>query len=366
MTETRDDQGLDDQVSEAVEASQEVEAATPNAPVENERPIIVNQAGMGSVIAGGVIAAAIGAAGALTFLPEGWRKGPTADLNERVTQLEGQSGAIDAHALDRAISEALTPLLARIEALEGAPAPDLSPVTQRIEALEAGVGDAGGVDPDMLNGAIATAVQPLSDRLSILEGGLPEQTQAAINSALAASRAAIEAQAQSLVEREEVIEMRSALTQLDTASSTGDAAPEALALLASHTDVPAALNAFNDGLPTLAALQESFPEAARAALAAAPSPEGEQGVGGRFLTFLRSQTGARSLTPQEGDSTDAILSRAEAALRMGDIDSTLTALDGLPDGPAAQMSAWATTARTRLDAMSALHTLNDQLNQDEG
>ena len=70
------------------------------------------------------------------------------------------------------------------------------------------------------------------------------------------------------------------------------------------------------------ALRSSFAPAARTALADARDADKTTGL----VAFLQRQTGARSVTPQEGDSPDAVLSRAEAALAGGDVAAALSEL----------------------------------------
>ena len=87
------------------------------------------------------------------------------------------------------------------------------------------------------------------------------------------------------------------------------------------------------------------------ALGAARAAGGaEPGLGG----FARSLLGARSIEPREGDSADAVLSRAEAALRDGDLQTALTEIEALPPEARAVMDEWVARARIRLDAQAAL------------
>jgi hypothetical protein len=98
----------------------------------------------------------------------------------------------------------------------------------------------------------------------------------------------------------------------------GDAAlTEALAALA------------DTGVPTLGQLQATFPDAARDALRVARETNTDDGWGGRFLDFLAAQTGARPLTPLEGDTPDAILSRADFALSEGRVADAVAELETL-------------------------------------
>ena len=78
---------------------------------------------------------------------------------------------------------------------------------------------------------------------------------------------------------------------------------------------------------------------------------------GRLTSFVEAQVQTRSLTPQEGDSTDAVLSRAEAALKDTDLDTALSELQGLPEAARTAMGAWLTDAEARQAALAAYKTL---------
>jgi hypothetical protein len=86
-----------------------------------------------------------------------------------------------------------------------------------------------------------------------------------------------------------------------------------------------------EGVQTYQELRDSFAEAARSALNAARDElnesEGFTGIG----NYLRKQFQARSVTPKTGDDADAVLSRAEQALRENDLNGALNELDALPD-----------------------------------
>jgi hypothetical protein len=73
-----------------------------------------------------------------------------------------------------------------------------------------------------------------------------------------------------------------------------------------------------------------------------------------LLAFLRVQTGARSLQPREGTDPDAVLSRAEAAVKGGDVAASLTELAGLPAQGQAAMADWSARAKVYLAAHEAL------------
>jgi hypothetical protein len=144
---------------------------------------------------------------------------------------------------------------------------------------------------------------------------------------------------------------------LRAALDTGQAYTAAVAML-QGSDVPAALSDHAaTGLPTLANLQGSFPAAARAALDAALRANPGETWTDRVGTFLRSQTGARSVTPREGNDPDAVLSRAEAALATGDLDTALQEISALPDEAKAAMTDWTNLAEQRRAAAAAIETL---------
>ena len=114
------------------------------------------------------------------------------------------------------------------------------------------------------------------------------------------------------------------------------------------------------GVPTLTALRDSFPPAAREALALSVKETAGTDTWGRVKAFFQSQSGARSLTPRAGDDPDAVLSRAEAALRTGDLSATLDELKALPEAGQAVMAEWVANAERRLAAVDAANALEQQ------
>ena len=113
-----------------------------------------------------------------------------------------------------------------------------------------------------------------------------------------------------------------------------------------------------DGITTMANLQTQAPDAARAALSAARAENRDgEGVGG----FLQRQLGIRSLSPQEGDDPDSVLSRIEAAINDNRLSDALTEVELLPDGARAALGDWLSHAQTRASAVSAVETLLQSL-----
>lgn len=262
-------------------------------------------------------------------------------------------------------------------------------LSQQIESLENRLSDlqsgaAATADTTALEGALAeqqAALATLEGRISALEdrplgvisegtGGVDAQQLAELQAALATQKSEIESllsNAQTVKEATAEAARRaaqqSALSEVITA--LGDGAPYAGALeklrAAGMTDLPPVLvQSAQTGVVPLATLQGGFADAARAALAdarAAGLEESETGLGG----FLRRQLGARSVAPREGSSPDAILSRAEAAVRAGQLDEALEELAQLPDLARSAMEPWISQAQARAAARTAAQELSQSL-----
>ncbi len=165
-------------------------------------------------------------------------------------------------------------------------------------------------------------------------------------------------------------------TALDAAQSASDIALLRAALTAGQPfeDVASRLGAtagvtLPDGLaaaaatgaPTLASLREDFPEAAHAAIRASILAGAGDGMAARARAFLGAQVASRSLTPQEGMSPDAVLSRMEDSLRRDDLAGVLAEADHLPSEASAAMGGWLAGARLRLAAEAGLAEISAQL-----
>ena len=116
-----------------------------------------------------------------------------------------------------------------------------------------------------------------------------------------------------------------------------------------------------EGVQTYQELRDSFAEAARSALNAARDElnesEGFAGIG----NYLRKQFQARSVKPKAGDDADAVLSRAEQALRENDLNGALNELDALPDAARDQMQPWIDQARERQGALEQVDILSQEI-----
>ena len=147
------------------------------------------------------------------------------------------------------------------------------------------------------------------------------------------------------------------LDDIRLALASGDAFSHSVNSLAGRPgiEVPLALSdiaAF--GTPPVAELRRLFPEAAYGAIQASVLAETGDGLVERSIAFLRSLVVMRSLEPREGNEVDAILSRMEAQLEVGDLEGVLRESLSLPEDASASMADWLADVRRLNAAFAAL------------
>ena len=295
------------------------------------------------------------------------------DLQDRVEALPGPdalddlSGRVDALAGTAAeagpTEEALAALDDRLATLS-------DQTGERLDALDAQVDELArrpieqADDPEVTAAlrAYEADVEALREELA----RQMEQTEQMVADALAEAeeaRAEAEARIAEAERQAELTERQQALVDVRAALESGQPFADALAVPSgSGLTVPAALSdVAADGVPTLAALQANFPDTARAALATAREETAGETVGDRLGAFLEAQLGTRSLAPREGDSPDAVLSRAEAAVRDGRLTDAVAELDALPDAARTELEGWVSRATTRAEAVAAADDLAAEL-----
>lgn len=360
-------------------------AAVSPSPVVTPGPAPVSRPSFVPMVLGGVVAAALGYAAAWTdVLP----RPPDPALSARIDALAAEVEGLTARPVEDAAARA------RLDAVEVAQAASAADMAADLDAMAAEAQ------------VLSSETVALGERLTALENrpqvtvALSEQAQAAVEAQIAAlrqeaadgiarveqDRTALAVQADERLSALEA-ELRATLTAIEDERAALEAARAAAAaevrasrLAAAVADLRAALDAgtpygaplaaladlvgttppdalvarAGDGIPSLAALREAFPDAARAALEATLRAQAAAGEIGRIEAFMRIQSGVRSLTPQAGDDADAILSRAEAALAAGDLAAALDLVATLPDPGRDAMQGWADLAQTRRAALEAL------------
>lgn len=315
------------------------------------------------LLLGGIAAAVIGFAAARYVVPEGWPfPGVTPEEDPVALAVEAQGSEIAALGDKLAALEADTSLAATVEDLStqiDELGETLSATTTQLDDIEDRLAAVERLAPEG-SAAAQVAAEAYERELAALremfEGEL-EQVQAAQVDA-----SELEAQA---AEAAQAAAGRAALARVTAALSTGRPFADTLEELVQTTgaETPEALTALaDDGVPTLAELQESFPAVARDALDASVRAAVEQGEMSRFTAFMRTQLGTRSLEPQAGDDADAVLSRAEAALKQGDLATALSELEEMPDAGKPALADWRATAQQRIAAVAAAEALAEELN----
>jgi hypothetical protein len=284
-------------------------------------------------------------------------QGSSAELAALANRLSALEAAPKAEPADLSELEGtLSALQTRIAALEEAPAPQppdlsaLATLDQRLAAIEAMPASGG----DASTAALAAKLAELERRLAALpQTGVDTTEVDAALARLEAAEAEATARATAAAEAAATAERAVALDRLRNAAATG--APfEAELQALGDADLIAALGPHATGVPTLADLQAAFPDLVRQALDVARAAEGDQGWGARFLDFLAAQTGARPLTPHEGTTPEAILSRADFAVTQGRLADALTELAALSPDVQSVFADWTARATARIAVDTAL------------
>jgi hypothetical protein len=377
--------------TEFADAAENEPAGEPGASVaETAEPVLDRPAtkltqppqrsGMGSVallLAGGAVAALIGffAARYLDDLAAQNAEGPTptenaaalVDQSARLDSLQAGLAEVAARDIGGEIAAAVDPLKSeldsaltdtngRLDTISGS----LTELTERVETL-AMRPVATGIDADAFDEALTEFRGDLNAAI--------EEANAAVADAKAeitAARSTAEQISDQAFQAEQASIARAAWSQVVAALDSGTPYVEPLAEArdALTEPVPEVVEMHAEtGIPTLASLQEGFPDAARSALDSSIRAENSDGALDRLTAFIRVQSGARSLTPREGDDPDAILSRAEANVQSGELEAALAEIQALPEAGQAALSGWRDAAETRIAATSAAADLAQQLEQ---
>ena len=273
-------------------------------------------------------------------------------LRDQMKALSDQMAASDTTAIE-----------ARLWAVEG----KVEGLIAELESLRAMMSNAAA-EGGAISADTAASIAAYRTRIDALQAQINDITarQGALTTAVAQAQSTASQQveqAQALVEKagetalstQSQTALATALTEIETALQTGAGFAAPLGVIADVTGQPApeALLANAAGIETLDRLEASYPLVAHAAIRADIAAEQGAGVVSGLGSFLRSQVASRSLTPQQGNSADAVLSRMEAALKLDDLATVLTEAQALPGAAAAKMSGWLSKVRARKAALDA-------------
>ena len=272
------------------------------------------------------------------------------ELNARLDDLEKRLRALSATAAEKPAGSdpAVADLRSRLEALEGRPAAAPSEATPSAEADK---------EMAMLRAEIATlrtALQALDQSVT----GQREQTKA-LGDAVGA-RSAGEQKALVAARASAVIGVAARLSAALDSGLPFTADLNLLAPLAQGdaklTEVAAALQPYAQaGVASRAALAASFPAVAKAALA---DDLADDSFGQRVLGKIRSIISLRRVGDDvPGDSVEAKLARAEAALDAGDLAKAVDLVKSLPPQTNKATQAWLARAEAHLAANRAIDAL---------
>lgn len=351
---------LDSKVVQSVVIDAEV---IPDALAEDlERPALDTQKlkGLLPLFAGGLLVGGIGFGAAMVpsyFNPRDPIAPVLATQNQLSEKIEAQSTEIeeiqarptpvDLSGEVAALADSVIAFRTDLAALKAAQVAQARSLSERIDSLE---------KRRLVEGVSPLAVAGYERELAQLRENISQLANDATNKIEEAKALAevIEGNAAKLSRDGMVIY---ALTAIQAAVESGASYTVALDDLVAATNIglPASLveNAPN-GVASLSILQKQFPVAARAALKLAREEqglaEGENGV----LAFLKTQLGVRSLNAKGGGSADAVLSRAQAAVDVGDFAVALSEIATLSSVGQDALQGWSLVATLRLQVLAAL------------
>ncbi|MDF2094674.1 carph-isopro domain-containing protein [Aquibaculum arenosum] len=281
------------------------------------------------------------------------------EMDGRLANIEGSAGEGSGELESlRTVTERLSERLEGVETTLGA-----NDEESRVGALEARVQELAGRIEEVAE-TPTEADEITQSRLDALDGRI-EGAAGRIEALEARLRDALDevAAARARVGEETVIAL--AAGQLREAFRTGRPYSEELdglrRLAGQDEDIKAVLGRLEQqaeaGVPTLAALQASYAEAARRAVTAERAEGADSEWQGMLWERVSDLVSVRSVGEPEGNDAEAILARAESRLEGGDVAAALGELDALEGAPAEAMSAWRARAERRLEAEAALGEL---------
>lgn len=371
-----DENSGDDDLPDEADSKPETDDPVEPEPEPAPERIIEKRSVFVPAVFGGIIAAGLGFAAAKSDLLESYF--PNSKADQAIT------------ALEQTLAEQSKQIAALKDQVSGIKMPDLSAVETQLTNLSAQMPPLStsvkGLETQLAT--LNKSLTALSDKVTAVEKrpiseGVSQSAIDAYEAELTKLQASMVTQrtnVESMIETAKAVEADANKTRADAAGVLQVAANKALLaelredlqsgspltsvlgdLTANGVKIPADLAApAATGVTTLAALQDKFPQSARAALAVARDANKDTDTG--IAAFFRRQLGARSVSPRDGDSADAILSRAQAALTNGQISGALDELAKLPDDVKATMADWIEPAKMRQAAIAASDTLGRELN----
>jgi hypothetical protein len=308
---------------------------------------------------------------ALEQLPAG-DDSQLAQLEQRLAALEssGAAGGAESEAAPdegtAALQEAVTALQERLAALPEDMASRLSQLDQRLGAAEQAESRlqelSGSVDQltqklsadEQQSQELASQIGTLDGRISDAESRLEAAER---NRNRATALALIVGQLEAAIDEARPYQTQvQALTAM-TQDGAGSDVPGDGAIRQAVSDLePGAAS----GVPGIAALRQSFVPVANEIVHAARAPEGDNLINRATDNLMRLVTVRPVGDDVRGDTAEARVARAEAALDKGDLAAAVAELDQLEGRPAEAAADWLAQAKARLGADQAVAQLRTQ------
>ncbi len=317
------------------------------------------------LVLGGAIAGAIGFGAAVLFpnlystKAEAVPMVAVGDFEELLARVDALPRVLSQEEVAAIVDQELAVIADQISGIERR----IEEVSSRLDLALETPADAGALSPAAL-AEYQQEIVSLRAELDAQQTSLSEMVSQA-SSQLEAAQVQSQQFEASAAEVARSATLSLALAKVQTAIETGAPFQAVMSEFAAAlgNDVPEAIaqNA-GEGVATQASLVADFDIAADSALAVARA----EGVDGEertvFGAFLRSQFDVRSVTPQEGTSVDAILSRAQAALNDARLVDALAEVRSLPEVARAEMVDWISRAEARAAVVAAVDELSFSLN----
>lgn len=281
-----------------------------------------------------------------------------ARLGDRIAALEEAAGA----------SEAVEALSTRMGEIEGRLDGLTNDLTGLSDALSTAAVEGGAISAETMAEISANAttmaglqsglktltddVGTLSGDVTALSGRMDTIETETLKKAEAAEAAAKDQARLNAIEDE--------LDGIRGAIDAGQGFGEQLAALGELgvAELPAALTDAADGsLATTGQLRSELTPLAHEAIRQTIRADAGDNTAGRIGAFLQSQVATRSLEPGEGDSTDAVLSRIEAALGADDLATVISEAEALPDVAKGLLDPWLGKVGARMAALDAVEAI---------
>ena len=286
------------------------------------------------------------------------------DLSSRVTRLEESINALaetakeggsvpDAAALDAKIGDLEQKLQGKIDSALAAQqtegTADLKDVQKEVEALKAKLGALAEAHLAGDTSDLAPQLTTLDQRIAKLEAALPELSTSIDRSAASAKSGAAAIAFANL--RNAVVAGRPYAAELAALKS----------LIADPGDLGALLSHAETGIPTIAELAGNLTKVAEAS--SNPPPAAAQtSILDSMMASAKSAISIRRIgADATGDEPGAVLARAEAALKQGDLAAAIKEVESLPAPAREAYAGWLDDTRARASANDSLSKLESMV-----